>query len=390
LLNLSLFALNGQWDPVLQLFAIAIIRALCAAGIVWQVARFLPVRGGVLAAVIVAIAFLPHLAWHSVLWGFESQVYFALGFSMLALALLAADELSPARAIAGIAAGGMALLAMGSAALVPVALLGLAGLRAIQRRSVERSLVCLVIGAVVLLGLAVMLRVNVPEHSALRAQTAAQFLAAATQILGWPHVNTPFAAVVVNVPLLIVLARRLLQRRTPWAGEDFVLVAGIWSAAIGLATAWARGGSAELLRYVPSRYVDFVVLLPLANIWCAVALTVEASARWKSSARLLASGWGAFVLMGWLGLSAEVMRGLVLPRARDREAPVRLIRTYQASGNASVFEGQRLLYVPHPNLASVDVVLADRRLKGVLPPSLQPEQPMGPLSRATRILLGHK
>ena len=37
---------------------------------------------------------------------------------------------------------------------------------------------------------------------------------------------------------------------------------------------------------------------------------------------------------------------------------------------------------------AVRVVLADPRMKGLLPPSFQPSQPMGPLSRAARWLVG--
>ncbi len=107
----------------------------------------------------------------------------------------------------------------------------------------------------------------------------------------------------------------------------------------------------------------------------------------KSTLRLLASAWGAFLLIGWVGLSMEVMRWLVVPRVRDRDAPVRLMRTFQQSGDPAVFRDQPLLLVPHPNTALVQAVLNDPRMSGSLPPSLQPEKPIGPLSRAVRVLL---
>jgi hypothetical protein len=106
--------------------------------------------------------------------------------------------------------------------------------------------------------------------------------------------------------------------------------------------------------------------------------------------RLLAGAWGAFLLLGWCGLTADVMRGLVLPRARDREAPVRLIVAFQRTGDAGVFAGQPRLLVPHPNLGTVRTVLEDPRMKGKLPPSLQPERPRGPLSRGVRWVLGRQ
>ncbi|MEJ1973260.1 MAG: hypothetical protein WDM96_12600 [Lacunisphaera sp.] len=75
-------------------------------------------------------------------------------------------------------------------------------------------------------------------------------------------------------------------------------------------------------------------------------------------------------------------------RLRDREAPVRLVRAFQASGNSDVFAGQPRLLVTHPNPEVVRAVLLDPRLQGRLPPSLQPDRALGPLSRAARGLLG--
>jgi hypothetical protein len=386
LLNLGLFAANGQWDPLVQLVAIAVLRAGCAAGLAWAVAKDLSRRGRIAVAAIVAVAFLPHLAWHNVLWGIESHAYFALGLSVIALRLLGVEAATPRRRALGALAAIAGLFAMGPAALVPVALIGLALLRAIERRRVAWADIGL---AAALLALALMLRVTVPEHASLQARGAGEFLAAAGRVLGWPHAQTPLVAFAVNAPLLLLLALRLARRRTVARGEDFVVLLAGWSVAIALATAWARGGSAELAGGLPSRYVDFIVLLPLANGWAAVMLAREVAAPRRPLGVLVAGAWGAFLLAGWIGLSAEVWRGLVLPRARDREAPVRLMRAYQASRDDAVFAGQPRLFVPHPNLAAVRAVLDDPRMKGALPPSLQPERPPGPLSRATRAALGH-
>ena len=286
--------------------------------------------------------------------------------------------------------GAAGLLAMGAAALVPVALLGLIVLRSVERRRVDAARWREAWPALVLLGAGLWLRVDVPEHAALKAHGAGEFLATAGRVLSWPHGSGIIAALLLNVPLLWLVMARMLRRRTAARGEDFVVLVGGWSAAIGLATAWVRGGSGELAAGLPSRYVDFIVLLPLANVWCAVVLAREAVARGVGSARLVAGAWGVFLFVGWLGLSAEVMRGLVLPRARDREAPVRLMRAFQATGNAAVFDGQPKLLVAHPNLDSVRAVLSDPRMRGALPPSLQPEIPAGPLSRGVRAVLGQR
>jgi hypothetical protein len=387
LLNLGLFAANGQWDPLVQLVAMAGLRAACAAGLAWTVARGLSVAAQAAVAAGVCWAFLPHLAWHGVLWGFESQVDFALGFSLLALGLLGVRTPSRGRVVAGVAAGAAALLAMGVGALVPVALAGLALLWSVERRAVTRAQLAACWPAALLLAAAGWLWVEVPEHAGLRAG-GAEFFAALCRVLAWPHGGGPAVALVLNLPLLTAVLTRGLGRRAAATGEDRVLLFGGWSMTVALATAWSRGGGPELQAGVPSRYVDFLVLLPLSNLWCAVMLAHALAGRPARIARFAAMAWLAFLLTGWLGLSAEVMRGLVLPRAADRAAPVRLLRAYQETGDAMVFAGRPRVLVPHPQPAAVRAVLADPRLRGALPPSLQPERPLGPLSRTVRAVVG--
>jgi hypothetical protein len=283
------------------------------------------------------------------------------------------------------------LLAMGGSALVPVALIGLVGLRAVERREWTRARWCELWPALMLLGAAWVLRVEVPEHAALQAQSAGQWAETFLRALAWPHAWQPLAALVLNAPLAWVVVARVAGKRRAVAGEDFVVLLGGWAVAMAAAMAWSRGGSGEFVGAVPSRYADFLVLLPVANVWCAVALVREARAKagvgggsqaWV--ANVVGAAWGLLLLVGWAGLSTETMRGILLPRMRDREAPVRLAVAYQRSGDAAVFAGQPRLLVPHPNSESVRAVLNDERMRGVLPPSLQPERPMGPLSRAVR------
>ena len=390
LLDLALFAGNGQWDPLVQLVAGAVLRAALAAGLAGMLAREAGATGRAWVAAGVVLAFLPHLAWQNALWGFQSQVYFVLLFSLTALAWLGDAARSPMRLVAGLGAGIAALLAMGAGAFVPVALLGLAVLRAVERRRFDGAWWRDAWPAFALLAAAWVLRAEVPAHAALRAATAGRFFNAFGRAMAWPHTWLPAAAMVLNLPLVIVVGARLAGSRRAAAGEDFVLLIGGWAVVAAGALAWSRGGGDEFDAGVPSRYADFLVLLPIANTWCAVVLAREARAHGRRFARTAAAVWGGFLFVGWLGLSAQVMRGLVLPRMRDRAAPVRLAVAFQQSGDAAVFAGQPKLLVPHPNPATVRAVLTDPRLRGVLPPSFQPGQPMGPLSRGVRVLLGRQ
>jgi hypothetical protein len=387
LLDLALFSANGQWDPLVQLAASALVRAAVAALLAWMLARALGRVGHWVVGAGVVLAFLPHLAWENALWAFQSSVYFVVLFSLAALALLGEPERSRGRLAGGLVAGVAAQLAMGAGAFVPVVLLGLAGLRAVERRRLDAAFAREAWPALALLGLALVWRVEVPAHAALHAASAGDFFNAFGRALAWPHTWMPAAALVLNLPLLIAVGGRLAGRRRAAAGEDFVLAIGGWSVVAAGAMAWTRGGGHEFDAGVTIRYVDFLLFLPVANAWCAIALAREAGGSRRRFSQVLAGTWGAFLFIGWLGLSAQIMRGFILPRLRDRDITVRLAVAYQRSGDKAVFADQPAIYVPHPNLASVQAVLTDPRMKGALPPSFQPGEPLGPLSRSVRLLL---
>jgi hypothetical protein len=241
--------------------------------------------------------------------------------------------------------------------------------------------------ALLLLLTAWLFRVHVPQHDALHASTVVEFLVAAARALAWPHVGSPWAAVALNLPIIIAVSGRLGRQRNALEGEDLVLLLAGWSIAVAFAIGWARGGSDELFAGVPSRYVDFLVLLPIANTWLAIQLARSITRERRAVAIASTAAWGLFLALGWLGLSAETMRRIIVPRFQDRDAPVRLAVAFQQSKDPAVFAGQPRLLVPHPNPQVVHAVLNDTRMQGSLPPSLQPDLPMGPLSRAVRWLL---
>jgi hypothetical protein len=278
---------------------------------------------------------------------------------------------------------------MGAGAFVPVALLGLFAVQAMERRRLTRAWWWSASAAVVLLALTAALHVSVPGHDALRATALPEFLGVLGRCLAWPYPDNPWVALTANLPLGLVVWLRLSRRKVPGAGEDFAVKLGFFAIVSIVTEAWLRGGGAEFSTGVPSRYADFQVLLPIANAWCLGALLPVVAPHWKLMARIGALAWLLVVLSGWLALSAQMWRGVIRPRMGDRDAPVRLIQAFQATGDVRVFAGQPRLLVPSPDLKSVWDVMTDQRLRGKLPPSLQPGQPLGPLSELVRWLLAH-
>ncbi len=386
LVTLGLFVANGQWDPLVELVAGAGIRAMAVGAVAWWL-----VRGGAgarWAAIWTGLAFFPAIGWHNVLWGFQSQVFFSVGLGAVTIGLLATGESSWRRIAVGLTTGLAALLAMGPSALMPLALLGIAGLRSWEER---RILWRRVVPALVLLVAGALLRESTPGHEGLKAGGLTEFAEALGRAAGWPHVAQPAAAVVMNLPLAWWALRRLRrreQREGEREGGDFVLALGGWGIAMAVAAAWRRGGSEEWAFGVPSRYADLLALQLVANAWCLTELVRIVPAQRAVLARWLKVAWIAFAGVGLAGGTAEAIRKVIVPRAQQREAPVLLAVAFQQTRDPRVFEGRWRTILPHVNAGSVAAVLDDPRMEGALPPSLQPERPRGPLSRWTRVLLG--
>ncbi len=88
LLLFNLLDLNGQWDPMLEMAVNAFIHALiltCLCMVLWRLAGRKH-----LAEFCIALAFIGVLpfAWENTLMGFNSNFYFVIGFSILAMLLL--------------------------------------------------------------------------------------------------------------------------------------------------------------------------------------------------------------------------------------------------------------------------------------------------------------
>jgi hypothetical protein len=307
-------------------------------------------------------------------------VYFVLLFGIAALAVLEDAAGSAVRRVAGWLLVVAAMLAMGAGLLVPLAIAGVGGLRITGWDHRLRALW----PAALLAFVAWWLRPEVPAHAGLQAVSVAQALEVFCRLLAWPYAEQPWVGLVLNLPMAAYLVLRRRARRPAHPGEAFVTLMAAWAVLLAATLAWTRGGGAEFAAGVPSRYVDFLVPLPLLNAWAVGALVVGAAPRWRA----VGAAWFLFAVAGWIGAALPPWRNVLEPRRRDREAPVRLVQAFQQSGSADVFAGQPRLLVPHPDPETVRAVLADPRLAGRLPPSLQPGRPAGPLSRATRQLLG--
>ncbi len=174
LLTLALFCGNGQWDPrleaVVSSLIYAVVAVLAAVGFTRLVsARF---RGAVFVGVVLLGA-LP-FGWENTLFGFQSQFYLLVLFSLMAMWGLGTQVAFSGGWWLGAAAGLLACFAMGSGFFAAAAVLAILGAEILTRRSIKwtkGNLATLVV-CLALIALGLLMRTVVPGHADLRAQSA--------------------------------------------------------------------------------------------------------------------------------------------------------------------------------------------------------------------------
>jgi hypothetical protein len=356
LLALGLLQINGMWDPRLEM----VVNAAIAAGSATLIAHLLLLEIGAKwwRPVISAVALLWALPYgfENTVWGFQSQVYFLILFSFLALWGLAYGPPYSTRWWIGIASAVLACLTMASgflAGLVVVATRCLA--IALDRRTWRTHwltlLVCLVCAAVSLL-----LTPHVPRHEELHAQGLLCFLRSLFKSLSWPAIRQPMAFLLFQVPLF-ANARALLQGKSPQPARWFLLGLTIWAVLKAGILAYGRGG----LGGAPiSRYQDPLAIGFLASF---VALLLE----WPRINRWIRYGWILLALVGLIQSASHDLRKSLPHQRQHMLEQVRRCLSYVESHDPSVLSASlHFLDIPYPNPDTLRRYLDDPQLRKIL------------------------
>jgi hypothetical protein len=377
LADLVLFVACGGWNPWAQQLLNGALHALTAgllAAAFWD--KDSP-RGRGIFLVGITILFCSTAGWQNALWGFQSQVYFAslcavVGFIALASfppprAALASDPWARTRGWLAFPALLLALVSNAGGLLAVMVALGLSWPR---DRTLRTWITWGAVAAILAVGVA--LRVDAPHHAPLHAQSVEQFLQVFSRGLSWPHVNSAWASLGLQIPLIWLCLRR--WRSTSFAkltsADRCACALAAFAALQAAAVAFTRG--AGLPEYRPlSRYQDPLILGSAAQLYAAVRLAVETG----RPGRLLLIGWSSLALMGLISLTAtQLSLNLPYKRAQDREGLAQ-IRAYLKTSDANVFAAGAPTGGPDSNAAEIKHVLDAPALRPVLPQEFHDDVP---------------
>jgi hypothetical protein len=364
LVALGSYLATGQWNNVYEARISAVVFCFIPAVMVWQALRDEGTgdRRWLIVPVVLLLSMLP-FARENFLVGFQSQFYFLILSSVLAIGLVARHHQSVFALLGAMTLSVLAVLTMASGLLTAVAAGAVALLACLclpgRRAPAIGATVTLAVIAVV--GYATL--PVIAGHGTLRAQSLGELLRAATHVLAWPgRSNSVF--LIVWLPA-IVMVGRILVRRKATPTDLFMAGLCIWSALQGLAIAYGRGHDA--MRPPASRYTELLVPGVVGNAWFALQLwgLVPVHSIRRTLARVVAVLFGLLLIGGTLSEVSKDFRRINAFTAACRlqqDNVAKYLRTGDPSAlNVGEFE------LPYPDAGQLKRHLDNPALRPILP-----------------------
>jgi hypothetical protein len=360
---------SGYWDVILQMVMNALLHAAMLGAFLYALVRrlALPVTVivGIFAAAVLALPF----GWANALCGFQSQFYFLILFSVIALMLLSECPAFSGRwwlgTLVGIAAhfsmasGALAILAAAAISLMQLAFWQRRGIREWAAASIHFALALAMLWDIP----------SLPDHGTLKAQSIQQFLAALVMVASWPlpplHWTLGSAgAIVMYLPVLLLVARLWRDRPGIADGRWLLLALATWFGLQFCALAYGRA-----IAPTDSRYRDILVLALCTSVACGAYIALTESRR-RICAVTLAS---LFLALAAIGSAINPLIAELATKREQNEQQIRNVRNYLATGDFAEIDkpGQQ---IPYPSPLRLHELLSDPQLRSILPPALSGKQ----------------
>jgi hypothetical protein len=369
LFALGLLEINDrQWDARLETVANTVLHASVALLLAAFALRVLPAGGTAIFTGLTALFFGTSVSYENTLFGFQSQFYFLLLFSVLQIAgTFLARPRSWAWWLAPLA-GAAALFSMASGLLSALAILLIAAGRAWHDRRITRDDGWIFSANASLCVAGWMLKVEMPGHAYLKAADPWSWLDAWLHQLGWPMPTHWAAPLGLVPPVLLGLAylRQKIDGPIVWT----LLGASAWFWLQTAAIAFGRGA----VEYgCASRYCDVFAFGLLVNFLILAFLGTHAVSPVAQRSLLITTVAFIGVTLWGLGQEAGVTNEEALnPMPGINAARIATVRNYVCTHDPSFFAKKPWNELPYPSATSLAELLDTPVLRAVLPSSVRP------------------
>jgi hypothetical protein len=368
--DLALVWLNGEWDSQVQMLLNAAIHCLALAGFGCLLVRFLGFGFWPVVWLPLALSLTLPFNWENTVWGFQSQFYFLLTFSILTIWLLGVSPTWSKRWWVGFFAAFCALFTIASGLLVSVAVASLELLKISKqpknwRKHLPTLGACLV---VVIVGL--LLIGHVPRHETLKAHTPGAFFNSLAASLAWPSIFNSWLFPLNVLPLALLGWAYFRSRGKALRGEEMVLGIAFWIFWQGVAIAYARGAQGNFPAW---RYMDIACLIMTADC-VAIALLVKrfpVQERFRLFWYCIFFAWALCSSASLLYINYYALSDPLPWWKRTQAARAASTRAFLATDNESAFVTGDVFTIPYADVSKLVSVLRAPCIRTNLPASVR-------------------
>lgn len=368
LVQIGLIEIFGQWDSLGQLVANAGIFSALAAGLVILILQSGPRwQSGPMAATFLCLFLLP-IGWANTLWGFQSQFYFLIFFSLYAIIAVSRAAAFSSLWWTGLLLAVCSYLGMAGGAITPFACALIELLRpATWRSRILGTATWLILGSAL-----IAYTPTVPGNS-VKAQSVSELLVTLLKHLAFPGTHPGLGI----VPLAVIFAGGCLalspRFRGKWNQLDWFLWGTIlWIAGQAAAIAYARGAGTPAPVH---RYHDLLgMIVPTVFFfWWAIPRLIEAKVLTKQLIRLGALAWLVVASAGMYSAVTGALNHWLPARNEEFYLQERNLRKIIASNQFDAFGQLKPSETgSYLNPSAMRDLLTAPRLREVLAPTIRP------------------
>jgi len=303
--NIGLFLLDGEkWDLLTEACFNAILAGLLAAALFVGAGRYFNGLAFLFFAFVLVLAFGLPISYENIIWGFQSQHFYFILLSVVAISCLVGVKPLSRVSWFGLLAGALSCLTLASGFFGLLSVLAVFGLMAMRREYRSRGLALAAAVCLLLLVAAMPLLFGVPSDPTYRAHSAVQFLWALAGNLAWPNIGPSLRGfgLLIQLPFLALGIAALLRTQVLPRSSYVIVGLGIFNALIAVTLAYARGAYIPYVRYFDYNALNLVVngtaLLELGRL----QLFPRLSGVWK---RVIFLGWAALAMAGCWVLAGQ-------------------------------------------------------------------------------------
>jgi hypothetical protein len=341
-LNAGLFLANrGHWDLLLQACVNAVLAGLSVFVIVCGIGARSVNFSHWLFASFTAICFALPNSYENILWGFQSQHFFFILFSLSTILLLIRYRPFCLAWWLGIGSAICSCLSLGSGFYASLAVCGTCAFMAFRERYRRAPLWITLIAAFLIGGLYFATLGNVQSPGEYRADSVRRFIEALLGNLSWPNLGGGLAwlSVLMWMPWTVLVVAALLRRRAVPRSSYCVIAIGLWSLTVMVTLSYLRGRYSPYVRYFDYNTVNVVANAAAIGELVRLKLYPRVASSVKSG---LFGAWIAMVMIGLAQLSHDTVSDFLRARRNELLTERRAINRFLQTNDADVLKGPDL------------------------------------------------